>query len=260
LREQIIQLGPWHLEVKVTDALTTRTALDDPDAMYPESYGPVTFRSPEESFKHQMLRVFPEGLAGRAVLDCACNCGAYLFWAKELGAGRCFGFDIRQHWIDQARFLQAHRLPPVEDLTFEVCDLYDVPSLGLEAFDITRFGGIFYHLPDPVSGLKIAADLTQELLIIDTATRNGFPDGLLYVCEEGTHLMSGVYRLAWLPTGPEPLRRILAWLGFPHTRLEWWKTETAEQPAEMGRLELLAAKHEQAFAYYDSIVASRAPQ
>jgi hypothetical protein len=30
-----------------------------------------------------------------------------------------------------------------------VLDLYDLPTLGLEPFDITIFAGIFYHLPDP---------------------------------------------------------------------------------------------------------------
>jgi tRNA (mo5U34)-methyltransferase len=50
------------------------------------------------------------------VLDCACNCGAFLFWAKELGADECFGFDIRQHWIDQAEFLREHRAWPTEGM------------------------------------------------------------------------------------------------------------------------------------------------
>ncbi len=62
------------------------------------------------------------------MLDCACNCGAYLFWAKDEGAGRCRGFDVRAHWIDQARFLQRHRQGPNEDMRFEVMDLMDLPD------------------------------------------------------------------------------------------------------------------------------------
>ena len=56
-------------------------------------------------------------------------------------------------------------------------DLYDLPERGLEPFDLTIFKGIFYHLPDPVRGLKIAADLTKEALILDTNARAGMPDG-----------------------------------------------------------------------------------
>ena len=51
---------------------------------------------------------------------------------------------------------------PGEDIRFEVCDLYALPELDLPSFDITLFNGIFYHLPEPVTGLKIAADLTKE--------------------------------------------------------------------------------------------------
>ena len=48
-------------------------------------------------------------MEGRRVLDCACNCGYFLFWSRELGAGEGLGFDAREHWIRQARFLAAHR-------------------------------------------------------------------------------------------------------------------------------------------------------
>ena len=71
--------------------------------------------------------IFPRGLEGRTVMDCACNCGAYLFWSKEPGAGECFGFDAREHWIAQARFLAEHRTQPSDGMRFEVCDLYDLP-------------------------------------------------------------------------------------------------------------------------------------
>ena len=51
-----------------------------------------------------------------------------------------------------------------------MCDLLDVGErLGNERFDICLFKGIFYHLPDPVAGLKIVADRTDEVLILDTA-------------------------------------------------------------------------------------------
>src|SRR5436309_1828615 len=164
LRAEVIRLGPWHIEVEITPELTTRAFLEASEGTYPESFGALSFYSPRDGFVRKLLRVFPDGLEGRSVLDCACNCGAYLFWAKELGAGECLGFDAREHWIEQARFLAKHRTGPGDDIRFEVCDLYDLPKLGLETFDVTLFNGIFYHLPDPVAGMKIAADLTRELL------------------------------------------------------------------------------------------------
>jgi tRNA (mo5U34)-methyltransferase len=193
--------------------------------------------------------IYPDGLAGRTVLDCACNCGAYLFWAKDLGAGDCFGFDVRKHWIDQARFLVANRTWPTDGIHFGVCDLYDLPKLELKPFDVTMFMGLFYHLCDPIAGLKIAADLTEELIIVNTAARNGFPNGMLAIDEEGRgELMSGVYGLNWFPTGPGVLIQLLNWMGFTETRCTFWKAEVPHQPPTLGRLEIGASRTEQLLA------------
>ena len=173
------------------------------------------------------------------MLDCACNCGAYLFWARELGAGRCFGFDVREHWIRQARFLREHRAG-ADGIDFDVMDLYDLPQRGLEPFDFTLFNGIFYHLPEPVGGLRVAADLTRELLMVDTATRSGREDGALVAgFESRDELMSGVHGLMWRPTGPLALERILTFLGFEDTHLLKWRKEISPG---WGRLTMLAAR------------------
>jgi tRNA (mo5U34)-methyltransferase len=260
LREEILRLGPWHLDVQVTPEISTSVSLEAPAGAYPESLGPVAFLSPAESFRKLLLRIYPGGLDGRSVLDCACNCGGYSFWAKELGAGRCLGSDVRQHWIDQANFLLANRTERGDGIRFGAYDLYDLPKLNLEPFDITIFKGIFYHLPDPVAGLRIAADLTKELILVNTATRNGLPDGMLALDEESPKpLMSGVYGLNWFPTGPDVVIRILRWLGFPEARCFWQTNTTPGQPPELGRLEVIAARKEGFFQHFDRAQAPRNP-
>lgn len=253
LRAEVIRLGPWHLDVEITPELSTRAFLDAPEGTYDHSvFGPVTFRSAREGFVSRMARLYPGGLEGRRVLDCACNCGAYLFWAKELGAGDCFGFDVRSHWIEQARFLARHRHGPGNDIRFEVRDLYDLPELGLEAFDITLFNGILYHLPDPIDGLKIAADLTKELLVVNSAARTDLPDGMLVATEEGrSQAMSGVYGLSWFPTGPNVVRSALGWTGFEYTRSARWRRAVSAQPDALGRIEVLAAREGALFERFD---------
>jgi hypothetical protein len=162
---------------------------------------------------------------------------------KELGAGRIFGFDVREHWIRQAKFLLEHREWPSDGIRFEVLDLYDLPKRGLEPFDITLFKGIFYHLPDPVAGLKLAADMTREVLIVDTHVRVDLPDGMLVLQQEGTeHPMSGVYGLNWFPTGPDVMARILNWMGFEETRLTSWIASHTHEGEEFGRLQIAAAR------------------
>lgn len=126
-----------------------------------------------------------------------------------------------------------------------MADLYDLPKLDLEPFDVTLFSGIFYHLPDPITGLKVAADLTREVLILDTSVRMGQPDGMLAVGYEGTtQVMTGVHGLNWVPTGPKVLERILGWMGFTETRLVRWNASHRANRSDVGRLRMIAARKE----------------
>jgi len=242
-------LAPWHLTVQVTDDVSTRDFADGPAL---ESLGAVALLDPRDRFAATLGKLYPEGLGGRSVLDCACNCGGYLFWAKDAGAGHCHGIDIREHWIEQANFVVANRTVPSDDMQFEVRDLYDLPAQGLEPFDLVLFNGIFYHLPDPIAGLKIAADLARELLIVNTSTTIDLPDGHLTGSGESlTRGVSGVYGLNWFPSGPDVLRRILAWVGFPEVRVNWWR-RLPDQVANHGRLEVVAARDAGALARFDA--------
>lgn len=105
LEREIKRLGPWHHDIEVVPGITTRLSLNED---YPAELGPVSFLDMRDAVRSKLLSVYPDGLQGRSVLDCGCNCGECLFWAKELGAGECFGFDAREHWINQGRFLAEH--------------------------------------------------------------------------------------------------------------------------------------------------------
>lgn len=244
LKEEIIRLGPWHHDVQVTPEISTNVFLEAPEGTYNDSSRP-SFINPRDHLANTIRKIYPEGLEGRSFLDCACNAGGYCFLAKDLGASECFGFDARKHWIDQAHFLAKNRVCPTDGVRFEELDLYDLPKLGLEPFDITLFKGLFYHLPDPITGLKLAADLTREVIIVNTATWNDLPDGMLAIAEEGTEaLMTGVHGLSWFPTGPDVLIRILRWMGFVETRLVVSHTQHENLPPKLGRLEIIASRKE----------------
>jgi SAM-dependent methyltransferase len=194
-------------------------------------------------------QVYPDGLAGRSFLDCGCNAGGHAFGAVALGAGRSYAFDARQFWLDQAAFLANHIDAP--QITFAKHELADLPALGLEPFDVTLFGGLFYHLPDPVAGLKIAADLTRELLIVNTSAKPGPGKALQLNRESATQVLSGVDGLAWLPTGPEVMQDILAWCGFPHVRVDF--NRTPNEGRGWRRLQIFAARDAATFGHYDRV-------
>jgi SAM-dependent methyltransferase len=256
LRAEIIRLGPWHLDVEVAPGLTTRAFLDAPPGTYQGTGhldpSRITFIDPRRDVESLLPRIYPAGLEGRSFLDCACNCGGYSFLAREMGASACFGFDVREHWIAQARFLAEHRTGPSDNVELEVLDLYDLPQRGVGPFDVTLFKGIFYHLPDPVTGLKAAADLTGELLIVDTSTRPDMPEGTLTVGRESREgMMSGVYGLNWRPSGPSVMAHILRWMGFPDTRLAYNHEQTRR--GGFGRMRLVAARRHGLLDAFDPV-------
>jgi hypothetical protein len=157
---------------------------------------------------------------------------------------------VRHLWINQAHFLARHRRGPSDDIVFEVSNLYDLPARGFKPFDIGIFSGIFYHLPDPIRGLQIVADLTRELLYLSSATladRQG--DELVARQESTTQEISGVHGLAFFPTGPKVLADILAWVGFPATRcLDWWNPPGSAPFQDS--VQMVAARDEATLAHF----------
>jgi hypothetical protein len=246
LRKEVVRLAPWHLKVEINDEVSTEAIREGGH-----------FIDARKPWRDLMLSIYPDGLAGRTLLDCACNCGGYTFWSKELGASGGLGFDARQHWIDQARFLRENRSAPSDGLRFEICDIYELPSLTNDQFDICLFKGIFYHLPDPIHAVKLVADRTRELIVINTEARNDLPEGMLVASREGVApLMSGVHGWNWHPTGPGVVAHMLESVGFAAARCTYWDKNPSRPsdwsgPTNLGRLEVLGARDESLFEHFD---------
>ncbi|MEP5153301.1 class I SAM-dependent methyltransferase [Planktotalea sp.] len=243
LLEQIQNMAPWHHRIQLQNGIFTE-AKKNTDS----TTEVVSALDPHRVFNFATRRLLPNGMEGRSFLDCACNCGGYSFAAKDAGASRTYGFDVREHWIDQAKFIAKHREADSTEMTFEVADLMQIGA-GEQEFDVTWFSGIFYHLPDPVTGLKYAADRTKELLFLNTSCSlyvDGVPEApaLHYKREGVEQLMSGVHGLSWLPSGPQVLKDILSWLGFPEAKTYMWLSNPPQtgkgQP--MARVGIVAAR------------------
>jgi SAM-dependent methyltransferase len=244
LGEQIRQLGPWHQDIQLTDEFSTGQVFSPDGKLSREANRNVSLLTLRDNFVEHIRQVYPEGLRGKRFLDCACNAGGYCFWARELGADLAYGFDIRKHWIDQASFVRRHRVvAPTDRIKFAVCDLYALEKKRLPKFDVTLFKGIFYHLPDPITGLRIVSDLTREVLIFNTQTGWGEPDGFLKPGLEDTKaLMSGAYGLNWRPTGPATMIPVLKWLGYCTAKLMFFRQQKNNPDGDTGRMEIWATK------------------
>ena len=241
LVSQIKALAPWHHSLRLTDDLTTGEVFSPEEKLLPKDNDGVSLISPKPRFVSRANQLYPNGMAGKRFLDCACNAGAYCFFARELGAEFSLGFDVREHWINQAKFVQQHRqVTPTDRIEFRVMDLYELGTQGFNKFDFVYFSGIFYHLPDPVTGLKLAADLTSDVIVLNTAMMPGNleTDGLTMTSEGTDPVMSGVYQLAWFPNNVSTLTNILKWLGFREMKL----TKDNMNPAGRRRVEIIASR------------------
>lgn len=241
LREQIAAMGPWHHNIRLTDNLTTADPFTSKGYLDPEENDGVSLINPRDGFIKQMKSLYPDGMQGRRFLDCACNAGGYCFFARELGASYTLGFDVRKHWIDQANFVREHRaVGPTDQMEFREMDLLQLGEQNLEPFDFTFFSGILYHLPDPITGLKAAADLTKDVLLLNTAGVENVehPYGMTLVHEGVIPVMSGVHQLAWFPNSPEVMIEVLFWMGFKETKI----TKYRKGKNGRTRFEILAAR------------------
>ncbi|WP_299300837.1 bifunctional 2-polyprenyl-6-hydroxyphenol methylase/3-demethylubiquinol 3-O-methyltransferase UbiG [uncultured Litoreibacter sp.] len=242
LLNEIEDLAPWHHKIHLSGDIWTGAG-----NIADQTGSKVTYYDPLVAMKNLTRQVLPNGFEGRSFLDCACNGGGYSFAAKDLGASNVFGFDVREHWIKQCEFVMQNREAPTDNMKFRQADLLDLSNLN-EDFDVTWFSGLFYHLPDPVTGLKNAADRTKELIFVNTAAIPVEPDvdevPALHMKFEGTdELMSGIYRLSWSPSGPKVIEGILNWMGFVETRLIFWhKTVQLGDRRASGRLCIVGAR------------------
>jgi len=241
--KRIKALGPWHMSIQLTEELNTGQVFNE-DGMIKDrpQNGGVSLLPLRDSYLAQIDSIYPEGVSDKTFLDCACNSGGYCYWMRERDIKLAYGFDVREHWISQARFVKMHReVAPTDRIQFRVSDLYDVPKLNLEPSDITMFKGIFYHLPDPVAGLKIAADLTKEVMFFNTATTWDIEDGFMKAgWESKENVMSGVHGLKWYPTGPKVCADMLSWCGFAEIKLIFYRKQ--HDTPGVGRTELVASK------------------
>ncbi len=104
-------------------------------------------------------------LAGRRVLDIACNAGFWSIQCALLGAAEVVGFDARPELVEQAQLLQSAVDAP--NARFECVEFSDMTPARLGTFDVVLNLGILYHLPDPLDALRRSLAMTSGLMLLD---------------------------------------------------------------------------------------------
>lgn len=109
------------------------------------------------------------GVAGKDVAQVCCNNGCEILSVKNMGAGRCVGFDGSQAFIGQARELAAAaRL----DVSFVCTDVYEIDQRYRGQFDLVTITiGVISWMPDLAGFFDAVASLLK-------------PEGGLFIYEQ----------------------------------------------------------------------------
>lgn len=110
-------------------------------------------------------------LLGKTVLDIGAWDGFFSFEAERLEALRVTATDCSQaeggNWGGTAGFNEAKKQLN-SDVEFKHLDI-TAPDPKVQPHDVVLFFGVLYHLTTPATGLRNAARLSNETLLIETA-------------------------------------------------------------------------------------------
>ena len=148
-------LEPWFHRIDLGHGIFTKT----------ESVMGEPVDHPRESWE-VIRQCLPEDLSNRSLLDVGCNGGFYCVEAKHRGTRRVLGVDGQRQHVRQALFV---RKVLGLDLEFRRFSVYDLTRETVGRFDITLALGLVYHLKHLIFALERLYDVTNELLIVETA-------------------------------------------------------------------------------------------
>lgn len=157
LEAQVQALGPWFYPFDFGNGV--RTGVEgDPDLL-------AIHRSRREAIFSFLDRHFQNRWPEVSCLDLACHEGWFAFQVAERGARAVRGVDIRPERVARANFVRNAGV--FANVRFDVTDLFRLNPAIDGSHQLVLFLGIFYHLEDPVRGLRAARALTQELCVIE---------------------------------------------------------------------------------------------
>jgi tRNA (mo5U34)-methyltransferase len=162
----------------------------------------------------------PIQMEGATVVDIGAWNGFYSFEAKRRGASRVLATD-HVAW-ETLRGRDAFDLSrSVLGLDIETLDI-DVPDISPEklgTFDVVLFLGVFYHLFDPIDGLRRAASLAKEVLVVETHMALGELDRPAMVMYPGAELNGDASN--WWGPNPACMMALLRQFGFEKIDAAW---------------------------------------
>lgn len=113
----------------------------------------------------------PADFSGKSVLDIGAWDGFFSFEAERRGASRVLAVDSfswnGSNWGSKAGFELARKVyqSKVED---KELDVFQICPQTVGQFDVVFFLGVLYHMKHPLQTLERVAEVSREMLILET--------------------------------------------------------------------------------------------
>jgi len=140
-------------------------------------------------------------LAGKRVLDIACNTGFWSFQCALLGAEQVVGLDARQQNIDNARFLKS--VVGLDNVDFQTLSIDEMcpEELG-GTFDVVLNLGLLYLITDPVEAIRHTVAMAREFVLLETIVVGGLRPSISLSLPTTDDMQSPVGNLVGIPNKP----------------------------------------------------------
>jgi tRNA (mo5U34)-methyltransferase len=117
-------------------------------------------------------RALTEAGPDASMLDLGCNEGWFSHRALEWGARRVVGVDVRSANVRRATLIRDHFGIPADRLRFETSGVHELDTGRLGRFDVVLMLGLIYHLEDPIGALRVARELTDGIIVVESQLTN----------------------------------------------------------------------------------------
>lgn len=134
----------------------------------PGDYRIVRHYERKKYFIDPVVKLYGGSLAGKRVLDLACNSGFWSLAAIKHGCDYVCGIEGRQINIDQANFVFNIKEVDNSRYNFITGNILEVDLKELGDFDIVLCPGVFYHINRPVLLFERMLQVNPEIIVIDT--------------------------------------------------------------------------------------------
>jgi len=149
IRKKLDELGDFYHNIELPYGIETK----------PGSVSPARGQNWEK-----ILKVIPQDLTGKTVLDLGCNAGAFSFELAKRNASKVVGVEFDKKYYDQAIYINK-----ILDLNV-IFHLSSVENFlkDCNQFDYIVCVGLLYHVHNPLSIAKAIYQKTKIKAIIET--------------------------------------------------------------------------------------------